>query len=456
MNMDFNPQELKHLDSGRIDGYRLLLDFYNGQQWSGQASSREKRLTFNYVRVILDKLTSYLIGGMQVNLSATGATAAGKARARRAERALRRVEQTNSLEQLDFDTELDCAVLGDAAYKVTWDSTAGRVRVSSPDVNGLYAWWRADDVSQLWRVASRYWLSAAEAAVLYGTGSRNRQVAVTEVWTDDIFELWLENSLLERKPNPYAFIPFVLMPNLRQPKKFWGQSDIPALMEPQRELNRALSQLSHILELSGNPIAVLENVESSEDIAVRPGAVWNLPEEAKAYLLDLLQGGGVNLHLGYIELLYRTLHDIAESPRAAFGSNGQDLSGVALEMELQPLLQKIWRKRLIRQAVYRKRTGMILRLLQQYGGEDCSGLDSLITWSAVLPRDTTRVASAEESLVQNGIHSRRRAMGELGVEDPDTEFGRWLEERAAILRMNREMNTRSGQPHNGHSEGGLS
>jgi len=41
--MDFNPQELKHLDSGRIDGYRLLLDFYNGQQWSGQASSREKR-----------------------------------------------------------------------------------------------------------------------------------------------------------------------------------------------------------------------------------------------------------------------------------------------------------------------------------------------------------------------------------------------------------------------------
>jgi|TARA_B100001971_G_C17775761_1_gene327193 hypothetical protein len=41
-----------------------------------------------------------------------------------------------------------------------------------------------------------------------------------------------------------------------------------------------MSQLFRILELSGNPIAVLENVEESEDIAVRPGAVWNISEDA--------------------------------------------------------------------------------------------------------------------------------------------------------------------------------
>ena len=111
------------------------------------------------------------------------------------------------------------------------------------------------------------------------------------MWTDRDFELYLDNALLEAKPNPYGFIPFVLFPNLREPKKFWGVSDLPQIMESQRELNRAMSQLSRILELSGNPIAVLENVEESEDIAVKPGAVWNIPEDAKAYLLDLLQGG---------------------------------------------------------------------------------------------------------------------------------------------------------------------
>jgi hypothetical protein len=30
--------------------------------------------------------------------------------------------------------------------------------------------------------------------------------------------------------------------------------------------------------------------------------------------------------------------------------------------------------------------------------------------------------------VAAGIHSRRRAADELGVQDPETEFERWLEE----------------------------
>jgi hypothetical protein len=30
--------------------------------------------------------------------------------------------------------------------------------------------------------------------------------------------------------------------------------------------------------------------------------------------------------------------------------------------------------------------------------------------------------------VAAGIHSRRRAADELGVEDPETEFARWLAE----------------------------
>ena len=78
----------------------------------------------------------------------------------------------NHLEQLDFDTELDAAILGDGCYKVTWDTEEQRVRVTSPDVQGLYAWWVADDVGRVWRVASRYTLSPEEARMLYGVGER--------------------------------------------------------------------------------------------------------------------------------------------------------------------------------------------------------------------------------------------------------------------------------------------
>ncbi len=445
MNETSIPMQLIHRDLDRIKRYKELLDFYQGKHWEGRDRRGEKRLTFNYAKVFVDKITSYLMSGINFAVDAVEDSAEARAIAQRAEAALYQVYEDNNLEQVDLETEIDCAILGDAVYKVIWDQETRQVRVTAPDVQGIHAWWLGDDTSRVWRVASRYSLSAEETELLYKykVKPKAKTATVVEVWTAWDFELYLDNALQERKPNPYGFIPFIIYPNLREPKKFWGLSDLTQIIEPQRELNRAMSQLSRILELSGNPIAVLENVEESEDIAVRPGAVWNIPEDAKAYLLDLLQGGGVRLHIDYINLLYRTLHDISESPRAAFGGAERDLSGVAMEIELHPLLQKVHRKRLIRTAAYNKRNEMVLKLLERYRGESFGTNRLRVVWGPVLPQDMTRLVANEQTLVQTGIHSRRRAMDELGIKDPEYEFKRWLEEREIILRMNKELNAKS-------------
>ncbi len=75
-----------------------------------------------------------------------------------------------------------------------------------------------------------------------------------------------------------------------------------------------------------------------------------------------------SLHVDYVDLVYRTLHDLGESPRTSFGDNGRGLSGVALNIELDPLLKKVQRKRLIREAAFKRRNEMVLRLLEQYTG----------------------------------------------------------------------------------------
>ncbi len=197
-------------------------------------------------------------------------------------------------------------------------------------------------------------------------------------------------------------------------------------------MNRAFSQLSQILELSGNPIAVLEGVAGSQDIAVEPGAVWEVPERARAYLLDLLQGGGVDLHRDYIDLIYRTLHDLGESPRTAFGQNPAGLSGVALNVELDPVARKVARKRLIRSAVYERRAMLALRLLSQFSGLDIDGLRAEAQWGPVLPADRSRQVADERALVEARIRSRRTAAERLGTEDPEAEFARIGEELRAL------------------------
>ena len=136
---------------------------------------------------------------------------------------------------------------------------------------------------------------------------------------------------VERKSNPYGFIPFVTYPNLREPKKFWGISDLCQLMLSQRELNRAMSQLAKILELSGNPIAVLENVEESEDIGVRPGAVWNLPEDARFYLRHTeiaATSGAIRIPPNCGQQLYDVI-DITD-PLAGLSSVKKRVTGIIL------------------------------------------------------------------------------------------------------------------------------
>jgi len=53
----------------------------------------------------------------------------------------------------------------------------------------------------------------------------------------------------------------------------------------------------------------------------------------------------VEQHLRYIEALYRIMDDLAEMPRMSFGEAGQARSGIALQVQLQPVVQKTNRKR---------------------------------------------------------------------------------------------------------------
>ena len=458
--MDFDIKSLDQMDRARLAAYRSNLDFYNGAQWSER--SRYRQLVFNYVKIAVDKVTSYLMNelnfacepGAEIERRGVPSGApkppkppkdAGGFKnpplqeiAKQAEELIYTVYDQNNCSELDYTTEIDTAILGDGCYKVTWDALEKRVRITAPDVNGIFAWWQGDDITRLYRVVSRYQLTADEAVVLYKQKISKKTVSMTEVWDIKQFILYMDDKVIERKPNPYGFIPFIIFPNLRQPKQYWGLSDIPALREPQRELNRALTQLSRILEVSGNPIAVLEGVEQAENIQVVPGAVWNVPPDARAYLLDLLQGGGIRLHIDYIDLVYRTMHDLSESPRASYGGVERDLSGIALEVELQSLLQKVRRKRLIRTNVYRRRNEMVLALYKKFNRQDLTGVNQRILWGQVLPQDRAREAQNEQLMVQSGIHSRRTAMDNLAVRDPEAEFEKWMAERRRILEMNSE------------------
>lgn len=455
--------EQREADGNRWSRYRRYLDFYNGRQWEERPRPGERRISVNYARTFVLKAASYLWGtGVTFSLLPNGNSPQAEQTARICEEYLRQIWQDNSLDLLDFDAAVDAAVLGDGAFKVTLQpsndsgpldlqleagQTKTRVTVAACDVMGLAAKWRGDDMRRLLSVTETWRTTRYEAQELFGAEALARAelgrgvkddtlLTVREYWDDERFEVAINNQVVLERPNPYGFIPYIIFPNLRRPRQFWGESDLVDIMLLNSELNVRVSTLSQILQLSGNPILVLENVDNANNLRVGPGAVWTMPENSKAYLLDLLKDGGLDLHIKYIEALYRMLHDLSEMPRTSFGdssngsSGGGSRSGVALELMLQPLVQKVLRKRQIWDEVIDKRNRMILRL---------AGLPvhrTHLEWPAILPKDRSQLVADEVALVRAAIHSRQQAAANLGDEQPDELLKQVLDELHRLAAEN--------------------
>ncbi len=443
---------------GRRARYAEYAAFYRGDQWPDLPAPGERRLTFNYARVFVNKAASYLLGkpvgydatALEAGPGGASAGARGMRRGRRAggearavEAYLEAVAAFNHLAALDLDTAISTGTLGDGAWTVRWDAAAGLPRVTAVDPTGLDARWRADDLTTLLWVRPQYWtsraeLTAAQRARLAAGAPADpyHPLRARETWTPRHWRLEVGDAIVDGGPNPYGQIPYVIFPNLRVPGEFWGESDLVDLLRLQRELNARLSIFSRILEVAGNPVAVVigADADSTDSLKLGPNQLWTLPEGASADVLDLLKAGGAEAHLRYIDTIYRAMHDISEMPRTSFGDSGgasAARSGVALEIELQPLLHKLARKRAIWSTALERRAHLILRVARLHGA-DLPPAVVQVTWPPVLPQDRAALVAQETALVHAGIHPPTRAMDLLNDPDPDALLGQVLDQAARL------------------------
>ncbi len=452
---------LSETEEARQQRYRTYLDFYNGAQWAEQRRPGERRLTVNYARAFVQKGASYLMGKpVRFELMPLREGPAAEREAAQVERALREMWDENNLAAVDFEAAMGAAIMGDAAFKVTLQplvpgsQPSGGVLQPSPmfnqkpeksvevvvralDVANLRVGWAGDDLRMVEWVEESYRLAARTIRGRYGAealspGTEDEaRLAVCEYWTAESYRVEVEKRIVLEMRNPYGFIPYVILPNLPRPYQFWGMSDLEDIMGLNSELNVRVSVLSQLLQMSGNPVLVLENVDSAENMRVGPGAVWTLPEGAKAYLLEMIKEGGVDLHVKYIELLYKMLHDLAELPGAGFGRDDavSAKSGVALEQLLYPVVQRVQRKRRIWEQALDLRNRMMLAL---------AGLPiyrSRFIWPDILPKDRSSMVTQEIGMIASNIHSLQTARRNLGDEQPDLENEQIQMEWAALGQM---------------------
>lgn len=431
-------------DSARLLRYTTYQRFYEGQHYDRQRNGRSS-LVLNYARTIVDKGVAYLLGrGITWSVQpARPNNADARRRANSVEQLLYDVGWTNNVEATDLQVAQNAGVLGDGVYKVLWDHAEKRVRILSIDPRTFFATWAGDDPSVLRRVEcvyrlgaedlelGGYGLSEGEAAALVGADGL---ADVVERWTATTLEILVRNQTIRNDANPYGFIPFVHVPNLPLANDPWGQSDLVDVLPINREINDRVSDQADVIRFHADPPIVFKGINDRSDLAVGPGTVWDIPIDADVKLLEW-QGQPVAVQ-EHIERLYRTLYEVTETPRTSFGDAGGQLTGVALEIQLRPIIQRTLRRRVWWTRALRQRAEMVLRLINQYQERrvvvTAEDYRVRVLWPPMLPRDDAQEVRNQTQMVSAGLRSHRTAMDVMGTESPEEELVRVVEDRAQL------------------------
>ena len=253
-------------------------------------------------------------------------------------------EVDNDKQRVLFEMSQIGAITGDCfvkiAYEEPWTDSIGRGhpgRVRILPLNSAFCFpeFHPHDRSRLLRFKQKYrfWGTSLE-----GT----RQVfTYTEILTDDIIEEYINDELIDSRPNPLGEIPVVHIPNIPVSGSPWGLSDAHDIITLNRSYNEIATDVADIINYHAAPVTVIVGAKASN---LEKGAkkVWGgLPKDAQVFNLE---GGGAGLQgaMSYLEVLKRSMHELMNIPETALGQVQpiSNTSGVALSIQYQPLMNR--------------------------------------------------------------------------------------------------------------------
>lgn len=322
----------------RLNRYSLNWAMYLGHHWGYRREQGEMQISVNYYRAFIDYLARFTFGN-GVHFRSPAATE------HIVPDLLERVwEVDNDKTKVLLEMAQIGGITGDCfvkvAYEEAWQDSIGRIhpgRVRVLPLNSAFCFpeFHPHDRTRLLRFKQKYrfWGTSLE-----GT----RQVfTYTEILTDDIIEEYINDELIDSRPNPLGLIPVVHVPNIPVSGSPWGLSDAHDIIALNRSYNEISTDIADIINYHAAPVTVIVGAKASN---LEKGAkkVWGgLPKDAQVFNLE---GGGSGIQgaLQYLEMIKRSMHELMNVPESALGQSQpvSNTSGVALSIQYQPLMNR--------------------------------------------------------------------------------------------------------------------
>lgn len=395
----------------RLQRFRRNWEIYYGdgkKPLKQREGAADDNLRLNFARMFVDKGVAFLFGkDVRFELAEGEYT--------QEEEWLDKIWAENRKMSLLQKLATSGAVCGTAFVKIVWKpGTEPRLVICDPETVSVTL--AEDDIDEVLAYTIRYPSidpDTGKPVTIRQTIKRDGAGWVIIDQRGDVDGAGLKTIGEQRWMFPFA--PIVHCQNMIAPHEFWGVSDIEDdLIEVIDKENFVVSNILKILRYHAHPKTYISGARSESDIVIGVDSTVLIPQGAELRALEMQSDlvSSINMH----KELKQFVHELARVPEVATGkveSVGQ-LSGIALEILYQPLLEKTEAKRV----TYGEMIVELNRRLLVLGGYGDDKTTSL-RWQELLPKDAQVEAGAALTLKQLGV-SADTLIQEFGY-DPDAE-----------------------------------
>ena len=427
----------------RLNRYSLNWAMYLGHHWAYRREIGEAQMVFNYYRAFTDYIVNFSFG-RGASFRSPHATEAI------IPDIIKRVWETdNDKHGVMWEMGQQGGVSGYCFVKVAYEEAftdtvgrthPGRVRVLPLNSSFCFPEFHPHDRSRLirFKLKYRFWGTSLE-----GT----RQVyTYTEILTDDRIEEYINDELIDSRPNPLGTVPVIHIPNVRVSGSPWGLSDGHDIIVLNRSYNEIATDISDIVNYHAAPVTVITGAKASS-LEKGPKKVWGgLPKDAQVFNLE---GGGQGLvgAMEYLKIIKTSMHEMIGVPETALGQVQQisNTSGVALAIQYQPLMNR-YNQKIVQYSEGLKRINELVLLtlavkepelfvynpdfngpiksdqLQVCDPNDPLTYETTVHFPQPLPLDKLILLNEIQTKMSMNLESREGALRTLGEEFPDEKL----------------------------------
>lgn len=439
----------------RLNRYQNNWNFYDGYHYEAIAQTDKPQVTINYCRAFVNKFIAFEMGqGFNIKMKPEIELIEGDndpldfinnvwSDNDKLERGLE-IAQSKSVTgdgwlQIAFEPKFDAKGKQNKTFKDPFDEyDKGRIRlIVVPSSIVFTEYDDGYDKDKLRKLKIMYPVTTKDAGI-FGLNPKERTVLYIQEWTDERVKIFMGTEMVADLPNKYGLIPFVHYKNFIAVGKNEGVSDLEDIIPINTEINLKSSDVSEIIDYHSAPVTVVFGARIGQ---LERGAnkVWGgLPKDARVENLRL--EGDLTSAQNYINQLKIAMHEVGNIPEGALGGSQaiSNTSGVALEITLMPLMERIKMKQILTKEAI-EWTNKIVLLIGIIEGmitipKDVKKKDFFYNEASFdnpLPKDGLMQLQELEMEMRLGLESREDAMKKRGKNDIQAKIGKIDADRKA-------------------------